>query len=56
MTSRFSNGAIDKFTLKNIAIDTWIVFLSRRIAELLGGGKVVTPEVRVTKFGPLSEG
>jgi len=30
-----SDGAIEKFTLENIGIDNGIVFLSRRIAELL---------------------
>jgi len=53
-----SEGAIEKFTPENIGVDTGIVFLSRRIAELLGGGNFTTPPpaVRVTKFGPLSEG
>jgi len=35
-----SDGPIEKFTPKNIGVDTRIVFLSRRIAELLRGGKV----------------
>jgi len=48
-----SDGAIETFTPENIGIDTWIVFLSRRIAELLYQPH---PAVRVTKFGPLSEG
>jgi len=30
-----SDGAIEKFTLEIIGIDTGVVFLSRRIAELL---------------------
>jgi len=52
----FSDGAIEKFTLKNIVLDTEIMFLSRRIAELLGVVTLPPPAVRVTKFGPLSEG
>jgi len=55
-SDRVSDGAIEKFTPKNIGVDTGIVFLSRRIAELLGCGNFTTPAVRVTKFGPLSEG
>jgi len=52
-----SDGAIEKFTLKNIGVDTGIMFLSRRIAELLVGGNFsFSPAVRVTKFGSLSEG
>jgi len=38
-----SDGAIKMFTPENIGIDTGIVFLSRRIAELLGGGNFTTP-------------
>jgi len=38
-----SDGANEKFTLENIGLDTGIVFLSRRIAELLGGGNFTTP-------------
>jgi len=38
-----SDGAIEKFTLENIGIDTGIVFLSRWIVELLGGGNFNTP-------------
>jgi len=39
-------------------IDTGIVFLLRWLTELLGGGNftTTTPRVRVTKFGPLTEG
>jgi len=37
-------------------IDSRIVFLSRQIAELLGGGNFTTPAISVTKFSPLSEG
>jgi len=49
--------AIERFSPQNIRVDTGIVFLSRQIAELLGGGNFTTPPaVRVTKFGPLSEG
>jgi len=38
-----SDGAIERFTPENIGVDTKIVFLSRRIAELLGGGNFTTP-------------
>jgi len=38
-----SDGAIEKFTPENIGVDTGIVFLSRRIAELIGGGNFTTP-------------
>jgi len=38
-----SEGAIEKFTPENLGVDTRIVFLSRRIAELLGGGNFTTP-------------
>jgi len=42
---------------ENIGVDTGIVFLSRRNAELLVGGNFTTPpSVRFTKFGPLYEG
>jgi len=44
-----SDGAIERFTPENIGVDSGIVFLPRRIAELLGGGNL-------TIFGPLSEG
>jgi len=32
-----SDGTIEKFTPENIGIETGILFLSRRTAELLGG-------------------
>jgi len=51
-----SDSAIERFTYENKGVDTGIVFLSRRIAELLGGGNFnTTPVVRVTKFDLLSE-
>jgi len=37
-----SDDAVEKFTPENIGVDTGIVFLSRRIAELLGGGNFTT--------------
>jgi len=41
-----SDGAIEKFIPENIGVDTGIVFLSRRLAELLWSGNF-------TQFGPL---
>jgi len=38
-----SDGTIGNFTQENIGVDTGILFLSRRIAELLGGGNFTPP-------------
>jgi len=51
-----SDGAIETFSPDNIGVDTRIVFLSRWIAELLGGVNFTTPRSPRYKFGPLSEG
>jgi len=51
-----SDGAIEEFTPENIGVDTGIVLLSRRIAELLGGGNFTTPPRGPRyKIVPLSE-
>ena len=53
----FGSGTVEKLTQENMGIDTKIMFLSGRIAEIEGGGKFATPPaLYVTKFGPLSAG
>ena len=53
----FGSGTVEKIVPENIGVDTKIMFLSGRIAEIEGGGKFATPSaLYVTKFGPLSAG
>jgi hypothetical protein len=42
-SGKVPDGAIENFTPENIALDSGIMFLSRRIAELPGVGIIATP-------------
>ena len=52
MADFVGDGTIEKPTPENIGVDTKIMFLSRRTAEI----EDPPPALRVTKFGPLSAG
>ena len=52
----FGSGTVEKLTPENMGVDTKIMFLSGRIAEIEGVARLPPPALYVTKFGPLSAG